>query len=51
MEYDGGNKTTLYAGPFDPSFLYTWPDGSGLIILTNFNDETVPPNLYRVGLR
>lgn len=51
MEYDGGNKTTLYAGPFDPSFLYTWPDGSGLVILTNFNDETVPPNLYRVGLR
>ena len=51
MEYDGGNKTTLYAGPFDPSFLFTWPDGSGLIILTNFNDETVPANLYRVGLR
>jgi hypothetical protein len=51
IEYDGGNKTTLYSGPFDPSFLYTWPDGSGLIILTNFNDETVPPNLYRVGLR
>lgn len=51
MEYDGGNKTTLYAGPFDPSFLYTWPDGSGLIILTNFNDESVPPNLYKVGLR
>ncbi len=51
MEYDGGNKTPLYAGPFDPTFLYAWPDGSGLIILTNFNDETVPPNLYRVGLR
>lgn len=51
MEYDGGNKTTLYAGPFDPTFLYAWPDGSGLIILTNFNDETVPANLYRIGLR
>lgn len=51
LEYDGGNKTTLYAGPFDPNFLYTWPDGSGLIILTNFNDETVPGNLYKVGLR
>jgi Tol biopolymer transport system component len=51
LEFDGGNKTTLYAGPFDPKFLYTWPDGSGLIILTNFNDETVPPNLYKVGLR
>lgn len=51
LEYDGGNKTTLYSGPFDQDFLYTWPDGSGLIILTNFNDETVPPNLYKVGLR
>ena len=51
MEYDGGNKTTLYSGPFESNFLYTWPDGSGLIILTNFNDETVPANLYRIGLR
>lgn len=51
MEYDGGNKTTLYSGPFDPDFLFTWPDGSGLIILVNFNDETVPGNLYRIGLR
>lgn len=51
MEYDGGNKTTLYAGPFDPNFLFTWPDGSGLVILTNFNDETVPGNLYKIGLR
>ncbi len=51
LEYDGGNKTTLYVGPFDPTFLHTWPDGSGLIILTNFNDETVPGNLYKVGLR
>lgn len=51
LEYDGGNKTTLYAGPFDQNFLYIWPDGSGLIILTNFNDETVPANLYKVGLR
>ncbi len=51
LEFDGGNKTTLYSGPFDKKFLYTWPDGSGLIILTNFNDETVPPNLYKVGLR
>lgn len=51
MEYDGSNKTTLYSGPFEPNFLFTWPDGSGLIILTNFNDETVPPNLYKVGLR
>lgn len=51
MEYDGGNKTTLYSGPFDPGFLFAWPDSSGLIIKTNLNDETVPSNLYKVGLR
>jgi hypothetical protein len=51
MEYDGGNKTTLYSGPFDPTFIYPWPDSSGLIIKTNLNDETVPANLYKVGLR
>lgn len=51
VEYDGENKTTLYSGPYDPSFLYAWPDSSGLIILTNLNDETVPANLYKVGLR
>ena len=51
MEYDGGNRTTLYAGPFDPDFLSTWQDGSGLVILTNFNDESVPGNLYKIGLR
>ena len=51
MEYDGGNKTTLYSGPFDPLFVYPWPDSSGLLIKTNLNDETVPANLYKVGLR
>jgi len=51
IEYDASNKTTLYAGPFNQNFFYAWPDGSGLIILTNFNDETVPANLYKVGLR
>lgn len=51
MEYDGGNRTTLYAGPFEPDFLSTWQDGSGLVILTNFNDESVPGNLYKIGLR
>lgn len=51
MEFDGGNKTTIYAGPFLGNFLYPWPDASGLIIRTNFNDESVPPNLYRISLK
>lgn len=50
-EYDGGNETTLYAGPFNGDFLYPWPDGSGVVIRTNLNDESVPPNLYKIGLK
>lgn len=52
MEYDSTNKTALYAGPFNEKFIYPWPNGSKLIILTNFNqalgDTT---NLYAVSLK
>lgn len=52
MEYDGTNKTILYAGPFDNNFIYPWPDGSKIIILTNFNktlgNET---NLYAISVK
>lgn len=51
IEYDGQNLTTLYSGPFTPNFVYPWPDGSGVLIRTNLNDETIPPNLYTVGLK
>lgn len=52
VEYDGTNDTQVYAGPFQNNFVYPWPNGSKLIILTNFNQtETVPLNLYALGLR
>lgn len=51
IEYDGQNLTTLYSGPFSSNFVYPWPDGSGIIIRTNLNDETIPANLYTVGLK
>ncbi len=52
VEYDGTNRTTVYAGPFAQNFVYPWPNGSKLIILTNFNQsETALYNLYAVGLR
>ena len=50
IEYDGTNKTTIYAGPFQDNFLYPWPDGSSLVILTNLNLEGTPPNLYSLSL-
>lgn len=48
VEYDGFNKTVVYAGPFLGNFLTPSPDGTGIIILTSFNDTTTPPNLYRL---
>jgi dipeptidyl aminopeptidase/acylaminoacyl peptidase len=50
-EKDGSNMTTIYAGPFIEPFVYPWPDGSKLVILTNFNNASNPPTLYTIGLR
>lgn len=51
VEYDGQNITTVYAGPFVDSFVFPWPDGSSLVILTNLNIPEAPHNLYRISLR
>lgn len=51
VEFDGGNRQTLYSGPFDGEFLYPAPDGLSVIFRTNLNDESVPSNLYRLGLK
>lgn len=50
IQYDGTNKTTISAVPFQENFIYPWPDGSNLIILTNLNLEDAPANLYRISL-
>lgn len=50
VEYDATNRTTLYAGPFDSSFVYPWPDGSRLITLIQFSPD-VSPNLYTIKLK
>jgi hypothetical protein len=51
IEYDGRNKTTIYAGPFSKNFVYPWPDGSNIVILTNLNIPGAPENLYRISLK
>ncbi len=51
VEDDGSNLTTLYAGPFVDNYVFPWPDGSKLVILTNFNNANVPPTLYSIGLK
>lgn len=50
VEHDGTNNTSLYAGPFDNTFLYPWPDGNRALITTTFSPTAVP-NLYAIELR
>ena len=51
MEHDGTNKTTIYAGPFTDNYVFPWPDGSKLVVLTNLGNPDITPNLYTVGLK
>ncbi len=38
-EYDNANDTVLFAGPFQNRFVYPWPDGSKLVILTSLRPD------------
>jgi hypothetical protein len=51
MDYDGQNRTTIYAGPFVDDYAFSWPDGSKILILTNLGNSNSPPNLYTIGLK
>lgn len=52
MEYDRTNWVTVYAGPFEDSFIAPWSNGSRIVILTNLNPGvSTLPNLYTVNLR
>lgn len=50
MGYDATNNTTLYSGPFAANFIYPWPDGNRLLIITSFSPD-VPNNLYAIELK
>jgi hypothetical protein len=51
IEDDGSNLTTIYAGPFIEEYVYPWPDGSKIVMLTNFNNTNIAPTLYSIGLK
>lgn len=51
VEFDGLNDTVVYAGPFDDRYVFPWPDGSSIVILTNLNIPGVPNNLYKISLK
>lgn len=52
MEYDGTNRHTVYAGPFEKNYVFPTPNGSKIIILTTYNRAAgIAPNLYTINLR
>ena len=51
MDYDGQNRTTVYAGPFIDNYVFPWPDGSKILILTDLGNPAISPNLYTIGLK
>lgn len=51
MDYDGLNKTTIYAGPFVDGYVFSWPDASKILILTDLGNPNISPNLYTIGLK
>jgi len=52
VEYEGTNKATVYTGDFINGFVYPWPNGNFLVILSNFNQIAgTLPNLYALKLR
>jgi len=52
IEYDGTNHITVYAGPFENSFVFPFPSGKSLLISTSLNgSEKKLPHLYAVSLQ
>lgn len=52
VEYDGTNKTTVYAGPFEKEFVAPSPNGNKIFVLTTLNLTVLDkPNLYAIDLR
>lgn len=50
MEYDTTNQTSIYSGPFVGEFIYPWPNGDRIVILTSFSPDA-PSNLYAIELK
>ncbi len=52
MDTDGTNKASVFTADFDPDAIFSWPDGTRLILALNLNSRSNPlPNLYTIDLR
>jgi hypothetical protein len=52
IDFDGTNKAVVYAGNFENSLVFAWPDSSRLVFITSFPTPTARvPNLYGINLK
>lgn len=52
LDTDGTNKTSIFTGDFDQNGVFTYPDGSRVVMTINLNARSNPlPNLYTIDLR
>lgn len=52
VEFDGENRSVIYAGNFEDNFVFPWPDSHRLVIVSSFPTPTASePNLYGINLR
>ncbi len=52
MEYQGTNKAEIFAGNFDLTSVFAWPDSSRLVMLYSLPTTTASqPNLYGINLK
>lgn len=51
-DYDGSNVAVIFAGSFEDSEVFPWPDSSRLAIVSSFNTPTASiPNLFGINLK
>ena len=51
-DFDGTNRSVIYAGSFLDNFVFPWPDSSRLMIISSFPTPTASePNLYGINLK
>ncbi len=52
VDFDGSNKAVIYAGKFEDSFVFAWPDASRLVIVSSLPTPTASePNLFGINLK
>lgn len=51
-DFDGSNVAVIYAGKFDGTNVFAWPDSSRIAVLTSFATPTASvPNLFGINLK